>query len=454
MDGFGSYYGETNLHPLGLIVVVSLGLTMLIVKRRYALIPLLVVACTIPVSQRLVILGSDFTLLRILLLIAISRMIFDSSLKNGFRWNRLDTAILLWTLSGTIVMTANIGSLGALVNRLGWSFDILASYFLVRMLVKERSDVLVIAKATAILSLPVAVAFAVEWTTRYNMFSIFGGVPAETVIREGRFRCQGAFMHPILAGTFWVCAMPLFWMLRGESDSYRRWSRMGFIASLFIVIACASSTPLLSLAVGLLGWYLFRYREYRKHLRYGFVFGLIGLHIVMNNPVWHLMARVDILGGSTGWHRYRIFDTFVNHFSDWFLLGEANPMSWGVWEMRDITNEYMLQGLRGGLLTLTLFVFVLAFAFGNVGRVLNLLGTQRAPQSHEWLTWLIGVALLIHTVTFMGVSYFGQMHLILYIQLALAGCVSHPAFHRNASFRSPMRAEAKVLGQSAIRKGA
>ena len=99
---------------------------------------------------------------------------------------------------------------------------------------------------------------------------------------------------------------------------------------------------------------------------------LASLHLVMKAPVWHLMSRLDLTGGSTGWHRFKIFDAFVEHFSEWYMFGDLDAVSWEP-RMSDPTNQYILEGLNGGLLTLIAFLLVLTFAFGNVGRSLKMI---------------------------------------------------------------------------------
>ena len=117
----------------------------------------------------------------------------------------------------------------------------LGIYFVGRFLIRSWSDLRFAASAVAVLSVPIAILFAAEWTTGYNIFSIFGDVPAETWVRGGRLRCQGAFAHPILAGTFWAAALPLIWTLRKDKNILMR---LGTIGCLFIVAACSSSTPI------------------------------------------------------------------------------------------------------------------------------------------------------------------------------------------------------------------
>ena len=411
-------YGETILHPLGVIAVFLLVLFVLFLPRRNAIAPLFIAAAAIPMSQRLVIFGADFTMLRILIVGYLARVMIRGEFRS-IGWNRLDTAMLLWSICATTVMFLAHGSLEVLVYRVGWSFDLLGIYFIARFLIRSWSDVQSAASGLAVLSVPVAILFTVERATAYNIFSIFGGVPAETVVRAGRLRCQGAFSHPIHAGTFWAAALPLIWTLRKDKNFLMR---LGTVCCLFIVAACSSTTPILSVLIALTGVALFPWRRHRTRMWIGLFALLILLHAVMEKPVWSLMQRVDLTGGSTGWHRYQVFDAFVKNFSKWYLLGELDPMSWGVWVMRDVTNTYVVQGLRGGLLTLIVFLLVLIFAFGNVGRALNARSIARSLR-RQWICWCIGVAILVHAVTFLGVAYYGQMSVMLYVQLSLASCV-------------------------------
>jgi hypothetical protein len=198
--------------------------------------------------------------------------------------------------------------------------------------------------------------------------------------------------------------------------------RLGTICSLFIVAACSSSTPILSVLVAVTGVALFPWRRHRTRMWIGLFVLLMSLHAVMKAPVWSLMQRIDLIGGSTGYWRYQLFDAFVKNFSKWYLLGEPDPLSWGVWVMRDVTNTYVAQGLTGGLLTLIALLLVLIFAFGNVGRALNARSIARSLK-RQWICWCIGVAICIHAVTFFGVMYYGQTIVVLYIELSLASSV-------------------------------
>jgi len=423
-EGFSDFYGQTQLHPFALSAVILLALLALALPRRYALAPLLVAATTLPMAQRVVIAGADFTMIRLLLLAYVLRFFLRGEW-SGFTWNRLDTAVLLWAVSGTAIMTLHYGTVDVLVNRLGWSYDLILGYFAGRVLLRGWDDVLSIAKMVAIISIPVAAVFLYEWTTQYNLFHVFGGVAEFTKVREGRVRCQGPFAHAIIAGTFWAAMLPLIWMLWNGEKRSRALALTGSASAFLIIASTASSTPLLSAMAAVGGAVLFMLRYRRTQMWVGLIVVLFVLHFfVMQAPVWHLISRVDIVGGSTGWHRYHILDTFINHFSDWYLTGYSTPTDWA-WQMRDITNQFIGVGLRGGLLTLSIFILVLLFAFGNIGRRLAEieLKSAEAPTNLEWMIWLVGVMIFVHVVNFTGLSYFGQMNVLWYLQLAMAGAV-------------------------------
>ena len=212
------------------------------------------------------------------------------------------------------------------------------------------------------------------------------------------------------------------WMMATMLTGSKWLGGAGIVAALVIVFNTSSSTPLLALCFMLLGMSLYPFRSFIRAFRWSFLVVLLMLHFfIMNNPVWHLLARVNVVGGSTGWHRFRIVDATINNFSRWWLLGERDPMSWGVWQMRDITNQYILVALQGGLLTLTCFVVIIGVAFGLVGKSLRMVGDS---SSKQLLVWSVGVALLVHVCTYFSISYFGQIIMLWYLTLAIIGSLS------------------------------
>jgi len=134
----------------------------------------------------------------------------------------------------------------------------------------------------------------------------------------------------------------------------------------------------------------------------------------MEAPVWHLICRVNIFSGSTGWHRYNLFNQFVKNIGEWFLLGCRDVEHWGIFQ-GDVTNQYVLEGVRGGALTLVVFVIMVVQAV----RITGICSIVSRSRETRILCWGFCVSILGHCVSFWGVSYFGQIMMLLYFTLVI-----------------------------------
>lgn len=427
-EGFGAaeWKDLTNLHPLGLIAVIVLGLVMLNIRRQFSILPLFVMACFVSSVQKLVVFTFDFNLLRIMVIFGLLRLFYRKEYI-GFKWIALDKAVLFWTLSSMFFRMLREMTFPAFVNSMGSSFDVLGMYFLFRGLIRDYKDVHSIIFGCIIVSIILMGAFLFENATRKNLFSVFGGVPRITMVREGRLRCQGAFSHPILAGCFWASLMPLFasyWWTKGKK---KFWAVAGVFSSGVIVICCASSTPVLGVLAAFFGGGIFFLRNYMKLLRRMVLLFLISLHMIMNAPVWHLIARTSAVGGSTGWHRYNLINQAIERFGEWWLVGTSSTAHWG-WGLQDITNQYVLEGVKGGFCTLLLFVTIIVLAFQRVGHLWH----SYPKNSYRLaISWALGVSLYVHCVQFIGISYFGQTKIAWYLILAMIGSLPTPPTQKN-----------------------
>ena len=92
------YYGQTTLHPVGMAALVVLGLAMLALPRRWAMLPALALICFVPSSQRVVIAGMDFTFMRLMIMCGWARILLLREYRD-FIWRPLDTVICLWALA-------------------------------------------------------------------------------------------------------------------------------------------------------------------------------------------------------------------------------------------------------------------------------------------------------------------------------------------------------------------
>jgi len=409
----GDYFNQTLLHPLGLAAVLVFGVMMLLVPRRFSLVPMLLMACLVSSAQRFVVFGLDFNLLRLMVLLGWLRIGVMSEWR-GFRWKRIDTVIVLWAISGIVISSLRELTMANLIYRAGFTYDAFGMYFLCRMLVREWRDVETFLFAAGVISVPVAAAFLLEQATGRNMFSVFGGVSPITEVRDGRIRCRGPFSHPIYAGCFWAALVPCFIAMFWHRG-HRRWlSPVALFASLVIIATTASSTPALAIVAALVAMALYPLRGWMSAIRWCSAGGLLILHMLMQAPVWHLISRVDVIAGSTGWYRYKMIDGFIRNFDLWWISGSrAYDQLWGE-TYRAVTNHFVLEGVEGGLLTLVFFVAIIVLAFRGVGRLCR---SERRRPAYRMLAWALGASLFVHCADFTAVSYFGQVLLVWYVGL-------------------------------------
>jgi hypothetical protein len=374
-------------------------------------------ACFVSPAQRIVVASLNFNLLRVLVIAGWTRILLREE-TTGFTWRRLDWVLIAYAVVRTTSMTLLFGDAAALKLELGSSFDTIGMYFMFRCLVRNWDDLATAIRGFVLASVPVAAFFLLEYATGRNPFAVFGYVSAATAVREGRLRCQGAFAHPILAGCFWASLMPLIAARWWAGARERSWAVVGLVCSALVVVCCASSTPLMGVLFAILGGLMYVVRHHMRKLRWGLIVLLVCLHMVMKAPVWHLISRIDLTNGNTAYHRYKLIDCAVNRLGEWWLIGTTSTAHWDdTGLLRDVTNQYILDGVRGGLLTMVLLIAAITLAFGTVGRLWRV---QTTPGTLS-MSWALGVSLFVHCTSFMSVSYFGQIIVVWYLLLAMVG---------------------------------
>ena len=412
-------YNQTSLTSLGFAMLLLLGLAVMILPRRRSVLPFVVLACFIPAGQRIVVASLDFTLLRILVLFGWTRILLRRE-DLGLTWKTIDKLFIAWSLCAAVTYMLLRGSPAAMIYKLGHTFDSLGLYFLFRFLIRDWDDLFRIIRYFMIMSVPVAIFFFIEHKTGRNLFSALGGVPEMTVVRDGRLRCQGAYVHPIAAGVFWASMFPLFLVFFTYRGKEAILALFGIISSLMIIIFCASSTPVASSAAAFAAICLYPFRQLMRLIRWGLAFTIIALHLSMEAPVWALIARVDLAGGSTGYHRSQLIDQTVRRFNEWWALGTISTAHWGDF-LFDVANMYVSQAVRGGLATLVLFLLVVGYTFRGVSRMMRL--TDGDPRKRLF-TWLVGVSLFAHCVSFVALNYSHQNSMIFFMTVAITGSLS------------------------------
>jgi len=247
---------------------------------------MLIMACFISPAQRIVIATMDFNLLRLMILFGWCRVFLYGEMR-GFKWKSLDVVVVAWAVIATIVVTLREVTVSALFYRLGLTFDAVGMYLLFRILIRSWKDLECLMIAAAIISVPVAAVFLIEQYTGRNMFAVLGGVPEITAIRGGRLRCRGPFPHPILAGCFWAAMIPLIGALWWHSRKIRWLAPIGIVASLLVINATASDSPISAVLAAIVAAALFPLRGHMRWIQWA-VAGL-------NNNIPSIRSNYDPL---------------------------------------------------------------------------------------------------------------------------------------------------------------
>lgn len=426
---FGGGSPDTHITALALCITVLASLLILVLPRKYVIVPFLFVGLLVYMSQDVVIAGLHFQVFRLLILVGWIRMATDGyfSGKGRFpeRLNSLDKVLLLWACCNAVTYTILWGAFGALVYKLGFLYTTLGSYFLLRYVIRDREDVVRAIKTLAVVCAIIAAFMMLEHSTGRNAFSIFGA-RALSEVRYGKVRAQGPFMHPLIAGLFGAMLLPLFVGLWWQGRAHRFVAGLGGIASTAMVFASSSTTPLMTLLAGIGGLCFWPFRGRMRLIRWALVSGLVGLQMVMKAPIWFLFAKLALVTGGTGWDRSELIEQFVRHFSEWWLIGTQNNASWG-YDMWDSINGYVNAGTEGGLITFILFIAVLVCGYKIVGRSRALATGDRKS---ELLIWAIGACLFANTVGFFGEIYYDQSVIGWYailVMISVAGTFITPS---------------------------
>lgn len=423
---FGGGSLSTNLHPLILVLMLLAVLMMLFLQRKYLIVPLLSMAFLVPLAQQIVVGSVHIFVIRIVVIAGLIRMIlakFSSQkqiLTGGF--DTVDKLFLTSNLYQTFAFFVLAGfTASTFANRIGVLWDFLGGYFLVRFLIQDREDIYRAIKTFAVLACILSLCMLNESLRMQNVFGLLGGFMIVPEMRDGLVRAQASFSHPLLAGCFGATLLPLF-VLLWKSDKSRLLAMIGVFSSLAMIVFAASSTPILAFGAAIGAICLWPLREKMRLIRWGIVFALVGLHLVMKAPVWFLIGRIGVMGSSSGDHRAYLVDLFIRHFSDWWLIGTNDYLNWG-WDMWDTSNEYVSQGENGGLLVFICFIAIIAVCFSRVARARKLFPQDKKEQ---WFYWLLGTAVFSHAVAFFGVSYFDNTKISWFVLLAIVTAATAP----------------------------
>jgi len=400
----------------------------LFVPKKWAFVPILIAACH---TSNVSVVG-DFTTIRIVILAGLLRAFFKNNLNFSLQ-NFFDRALLLFCLFILISAVGHDPKWGnPYMFRLGFVLNILGTYLYFKSFLRNIDDWKTFQIALAYILLPLAIMMLYEYVTQINPYRVLGARQDFAHVRAGDVRAQGPFGGPILAGTAGAVSLPLIIPL----FFYRKNLAMAsLIACISIIFVSSSSGPVGTLFVALASLYLWKYRLKLRIVAYSLFVFLFLIELATTRPIWHLIARVDFTGRSTGWHRSALIDAAIAYIDEWWLIGTDVTKHWMPYSLHsvpnhsDLTNYFIHIGVIAGILP----VILLSLA---IYKCLRFFATQSIVcenSESRFIYWTIWSAMFAQLVTFLTISYYDQMFVFLYVLFAFASNLQASPPHPNLS---------------------
>jgi hypothetical protein len=407
------------VNSLVLILLLVAGGALITLPRRWAPIPLLAVACYVTTGQGMELGSFSLPAYRIMLALGLLRaLVRRESLVGGV--NSIDRLMLAWAgwvFFASLFHLWEPGSGPKYAS--GYIFDIALSYFLLRAWCHGLDETKGMLKAIAILLVPVALGMYLEHVLQRNLFSVLGA-PEGVYLRDGAIRSRGPFAHPILAGTVGSACVAYMLALWKE---HRAYAVIGIVASTSMVLTSNSSGPLTSLMMAIAAVMAWRWRDWMRALRYTVLALYLLLELVMSRPAYYVISKLDLTGSSTGWHRSRLIEAAIEHFSEWWLFGTDHTVHWmGIrtyWSERhsDITNYYIANGVVGGFPAMLLVILMMWRAFSWVGCLVRSDAVESAQD--KFVVWCLGAGLFAHAVSSLSIAYSDQSVVFFWLNISI-----------------------------------
>ena len=419
------------MQGITLTLALIASLLVLTLRKDYALITYIASLLWYPSYLAISIGTIDIPVGRFVVAVLLLRCLCDNGIRSKFVWSRLDTyvALCMLTCVGMALFSFTPPVSSIVENRGGFLMDTWFAYLVVRLIVTDHERLKTVIKCIGVVLVPLAILGVMESVTGWQPFAPLWryspwyreGAAFTSDARFGFNRAIGPFSHAILFGGGFAMFLPLVYYLRHEDKGWRSFAYVLSGAAILGALSSMSSGPWVMTIVAIFCLVMERHKQWVKPVIVFVVFSCIFVEIASNRSFYHVItSRLNPLSGA-GWHRSELIDVAIKHFDEWWLTGygDRDP-GWGHYfgmVHTDVTNQFILAGVRHGILGIIALCAVVIAAFRAVLRTY-----KRAKDRHlRSLCWSLGASLTSVVVTWMSVSFFGQINSLFYCVLGIIG---------------------------------
>jgi hypothetical protein len=415
-----------------LTIAVILSVLTLTLKPRHALVVYLSGLLWYPSYLAISIGTIDIMVGRVVGGVLLLRCLSNDRIRSRFTWSRLDTWVACSMLVYIGIPLLTQSTFAIIENRGGFVMDTWLAYMVARFIITDRTELVSVIKCISIILIPLALLGCMEAVTGWQPFvplrrfrpwnPITGEVAG--AMRWGFTRAVGPFSHPILFGGCFAMFLPLIYYLRHEKN---RWQRLAYPLSAITILGALSSMssgPWIMVMVIIFCLVMEKHQRWTKPMIVFFIFSCIFIQIFSNRDFYQVIFSYGSMLGGAGWHRARLIEVAIRNIGEWWLAGYGGKdPGWGHYfgmGHTDITNEYILAGVRYGIAGIIVLCIVLFVAFNSLITAFKK-NTHPAMKS---LYWTLGTVLFSVATTWMSVSFFGQLMPLFYCFLGIIGSMS------------------------------
>ena len=402
-------------------------------RPRYALAVYIIELLWFPEYLRFSIGTIDISVGRIVVAVLLIRCLSNDQIRSRFRWSQLDKLVALSMLVYIGIPLLTQPSFATLENRSGFLMDTWLAYMVTRLIITDRTKLICVIKCISIALIPLAFLGCMEAVTGWQPFvplrrfipwaPTTGEVTREVTrtVRWGLTRAVGPFSHPILFGSGLAMFLPLIYYLHHEKNYWRRLAYPLSAVTIVGALSSMSSGPWIMVIVIVFCLAMERYKQWAKPMIIFFILSCVFIEFFSNRTFYHVVFSYASMLGGAGWHRARMIDLAISHFGEWWLAGYGTrTINWGMFSSArgtDVTNQYLVVGLRYGLIGMILLCVVLFTAFRG-------LVSAHKKVKHpvmKSLYWALGSILFSVAIVWTSVSFFGQLMPLFYCVLGIIG---------------------------------
>ncbi|MHC4560845.1 MAG: hypothetical protein ACYS80_26485 [Planctomycetota bacterium] len=410
------------------LAIAILGVVLVwMLRPPYALAAFVTTLVWYPHYLRISIGTIDLSVGRIVVAVLLLRCLCDERMRGKFVWSRFDTwvALSMAVFVGVYCLTYPPG---AIENRCGFLMDTWLTYIAVRLIVTDRATLISFIKVTSIVLVFLAILGMSECITNKHYFLALKrfrswDAPIPDRMPKGRWglgRANGPFSHSIMFGSCFAMFLPLIWALRHQRGY---WGKLAYLLTGMVALGALSSMssgPWVMLIAVIFCMVMEKYKHWVKLLLIGLIISCIVIGIISNRPFYHVLLSYANPVGGVWYQRAKLVDSAIEDFDRWWLAGYGGmDPGWGhrFYRSTDGNNEFIVMGIRYGLLGVIVLCAVLITAFRGLLRAAR----QTADVKLKSLYWSLGCVLVGVIVVWQGASFFGQMPSLFYSILGIIG---------------------------------